>query len=355
MTHTSAQTDTMYAALYYSPGHAEYQETAIPSIGTGEVLVKIETALTCGTDLKCFRRGHPVLLKTTPSPFGHEFAGTVVEVGDGVTHLETGERVVAANSAPCYQCFYCHKGQHNLCKKLDLLNGAYAQYLKIPRQIASYNTYTIPEHLPFEVAAFTEPLAVSLRGVEMAGVSPGDRVCVMGLGAIGQLIVRLAKWKGAHVTALGRSPFKMEMAKTFGQADTVVSMLELTDTTPIRKTLTPEGRGFDVVIEAIGQPHTWGQAIALVRRGGRVNLFAGCESGTQVSLDTRRIHYDEITLLSSFHHTPFYFKKALDLLASYEVDPTPLITTLMPMARFAEALKQVESGEAIKVALKPSL
>lgn len=344
--------ETMKAALFYAPGDARYEETPVPPIGPGELLVQIEAALTCGTDLKCLRRGHPVLLKNFPAPFGHEFSGVVVQVGEGVTQFEIGDRIVSANSAPCYACFYCHQGQHNLCESLDLLNGAYAQYLKIPSRIVAYNTYKLPEHLSFEAAAFTEPLAVSLRCIETTQISPGDRVAVLGLGAIGQLLVRLAKWKGAHVTAMARNPFRLEVARRFGMADAVVSLKDMTDPAMIREQFTPEGRGFDAVIEAIGLPETWEKSIQLARKGGRVNLFGGCASGSQVSLDTRRVHYEEITLLSSFHHTPFYFKKALDLLASYEIDPRLLITDMLPMERFEEALTRVEAGEAIKIALK---
>lgn len=343
----------MKAALYYKPGDVQYQEVDTPSIGSDELLVKIDTALTCGTDLKSMRRGHPVLLKESPSPFGHEFAGTISKVGDDITQFEPGDRVVSANSAPCYQCYLCQKGNHNLCENLQFLNGAYADYIRIPKQIAKYNTYKIPEHLSFEAAAFTEPLAVSLRGVELSGVSPGDRVAVIGLGAIGQLLVKVAKWKGAHVTAMARSPYKLEVAQRFAEADATVLLENDWDPLSIRQHSSPGGHGFDVVIEAVGLPETWEKSIQLVRRGGRVNLFAGCESGSTIALDTRRIHYDEITLLSLFHHTPFYVKKALDLLSTYAIDPTPLISEHRPMSQFAEALEKVAAGQAIKIALSP--
>lgn len=344
---------TMMAGLFYEPGVVRYEEVEISTPGAGELLVRIDTALTCGTDVKCYRRGHPVLLKTFPSGFGHEFAGTVAAVGEGVTRFQEGDRVVSANSAPCYNCYFCGKGNHNLCEHLDLLNGAYADFLKIPARIAAHNTHRVPEHLPLQLAACTEPLAVSLRGLEMTGVSPGDRVAIMGLGPIGQLLVRLAKWKGAHVTAMARNPQKLELAQRFGGADRLLNMAEITDNEAIRTEYTPQGHGFDVVIEAIGLPETWQQAVALARKGGTVNLFGGCKAGTQVSFDARRLHYDEITLVSSFHHTPLHFKRALELISSYEIDPTPLITDILPMARFEEALQKVEAGQAMKIALKP--
>ncbi len=351
----TTRTDTMRAALFYEPGVVRYEEIPVPQAGPGEIVVKINTALTCGTDIKCYRRGHPVLLKTFPSPFGHEFAGIVHAVGEGVTRFEPGDRVVAANSAPCYNCFYCHKGKHNLCENLDLLNGAYAEYMKIPTQIVRHNTYRIPDHLSFEAAAFTEPLAVSLRGVELSNVTAGDRVAIIGTGPIGQLLVKLAKWKQAHVTVLGRNPRKLALAKTFGGADETISLKEWPSSEAIRQTFTPNGQGFDIVIEAAGQPTTWEQAIELVRKGGLVNLFGGCQSGTSINVDTRRLHYDEITLISLFHHTPFFFQKALDLMSTCEVDPIALVHRVMPMAEFETALQLVEAGEAIKIALKPEL
>lgn len=345
--------DTMQAALYYEPNVVRYEEAPVPRPGPGELLVRIQTALTCGTDVKCYRRGHPVLLKNFPSPFGHEFAGTVAAVGEGMERFEVGDRVVCANSAPCYACYYCRKGQHNLCEQLDLLNGAYAEFIRVPAPIARYNTYRIPEHLSFEAAAFAEPLAVCLRGIAQAGVTRGDRVAVMGLGPIGQLLVRAAKWQGAHVTAMARNERKMQLAREFGQADQTASLAD-PDVQALRQ-LTPEGRGFDVVIEAIGRPQTWELAVDLVRKGGTVNLFGGCPGDTAVTFSTRRLHYDDIKLVSSFHHTPEHFRQAVELMATHQIDPTPLITDVLPMARFEAALQKVEAGEAMKIALKPGM
>lgn len=345
--------ESMMAALFYEPNLVRYEETPIPALAPGELLIKVESALTCGTDVKCYRRGHPVLLKNFPSPFGHEFAGTVAQVVPGSPNrFEVGDRVVSANSAPCYQCYYCGKGQTNLCDNLDLLNGAYAEFIRVPAQIARYNTYRIPDHIPFEVAAFCEPLAVCLHGIAQAHIAPGDRIAVMGLGPIGQLMVRAAKLKGAHVTAMARNPHKLALAQNFGLADALINLNDIPETEAIRQVATPEGRGFDVVIEAIGNPQTWEKAIALVRKGGTVNLFGGCPGGTSIQLDTRRLHYDEIKLVSSFHHTPHHFKTALDLLSSMQIDPRPLITDILPMAHFEAALQQVEAGQAMKIALK---
>lgn len=332
----------MKAGLYYAPGEVRYEETAVPELAAGELLVAIDTALTCGTDVKCYRRGHPVLLTTFPSPFGHEFAGVVVQKASNVSQFEIGDRVVAANSAPCYDCFFCERQQYNLCEHLELLNGAYADFLKIPAGIVKHNTYKIPDHVSFEAAAFCEPLADALRGVAVSSIQAGERIAVMGLGPIGQFFVKAAKARGAHVTALGRSELKLSLAKSFGGADVAIAM----------EAFQPSGRGFDVVIEAIGKPETWEQALSLVRRGGRVNWYGGCPAGSTVNIDTRRLHYDEITINSPFHHTPEYFKAALYAISSGVIDPTPLITERLPMSAFEAALLRMESGQALKIALK---
>ncbi|MEB3288139.1 MAG: alcohol dehydrogenase catalytic domain-containing protein [Vampirovibrionales bacterium] len=356
----------MKAGVFFAPNQVAYTEIDAPTPGPGELVVSVDTALTCGTDVKCYRRGHPVLLSKIPSPFGHEFSGRVAKVGEGVRRFKVGDRVVAANSAPCLNCYYCRQQQPNLCESLDLLNGAYADFIKIPERIVSQNTYPLPEHLSFEMAAFCEPLAVSLRGVEMSGVKAGDSVAIIGLGPIGQLLVRAASLAGANVSAIGRSPDlktssdkldKLALAERFGQASQMIDIRgwdlnQKAQQEKLVNTYTPEGRGFDVVIEAVGLPETWQQSVGLVRKGGVVNWFAGCKSGTEVTLDTRRMHYDEITVMSLFHHTPDYFKKALQLLADGDVDPRPLISERLPMAEFETALQRVEAGEAMKIALK---
>jgi len=343
----------MQAMRFYQPRDLRLDTLPLPQPAHGELLLRIGTALTCGTDLKCFRRGHPVLLSQLPSPFGHEFAGTVAAVGLGVTRFAVGDRVVAANSAPCGHCFYCQHQQPNLCENLLLLNGAYADYLILPAPIVAVNTHKLPPHLPFELAAFTEPLAVAMRGVLGVNVQAGEHVALLGLGPIGQLMVAVAKQQGAHVTAFARSPMKLAMAKTWGKADAVVSIAEGLDPAALVAAHSRQGRGFDVVIEAIGLPEIWEAAVAMARRGGRVHWFAGCAGGTTVTLPTQRLHYDEITLYSLFHHTPAHVAMAFNALASGAIDPSPLITQHMSLAQVPAALEAMERGEAFKVAITP--
>ena len=156
----------MKSIQYWGPEDIRLEEVSVKPLEEGEVLVKVESALTCGTDVKTFRRGHPVLIKQVPSGFGHEFSGTVAKVGKNVNNFKEGDRVVAANSAPCGECFYCKREEYNLCENLDLLNGSYAQYIIIPERIVKKNMYILPDNLSFDKAAFCEPLANVVHGVE---------------------------------------------------------------------------------------------------------------------------------------------------------------------------------------------
>ena len=225
----------MKAVLFYGPQDIRYEETRIKPLEQGEVLVKIEAALTCGTDVKTFRRGHPVLIKQVPSGFGHEFSGIVEKVADGVKNVKPGDRVVCANSAPCGECFYCKRGEYNLCENLDLLNGAYAEYIVVPARIVEKNTLILPPSLTFEKAAFTEPLANVVHGVERTGINPGQTVGVIGIGPIGLMFARLAKLKGARVIVAGRNPLKLKLAEEFAHADEIVDLKKYTNPVKIFK------------------------------------------------------------------------------------------------------------------------
>lgn len=342
----------MKAMRYYAPNDIRYEEVKIPELQEGEILVKVETALTCGTDVKTFKRGHPVLIKTVPSGFGHEFAGTVYKVDEAVTNVAVGDRVVCANSAPCGECFYCKKGQYELCENLDLLNGAYAQYIKVPRRIVEKNTLILPDNLPFKLATFTEPLANVCHGIAKTPIKEGDIVGVIGIGPIGLMFCALAKLKGAKVIAMGRNPLKLKLAKEFANADVVIDLKKYPDPKDFILDCTIEGRGLDVAIECVGLPEIWEKMFSLVRKGGCVHFFGGCASGTSINLDTRRLHYDEVSIISSFHHTPKYFKEALELIATGQVDVEKLITKRMDMKYARKAIEMHRDGEAIKILLE---
>lgn len=343
----------MKAVLFYAPGDIRYEEVDVPEIGPREVLVKIEVALTCGTDVKTYKRGHPVLIKSVPSGFGHEFSGVIAKVGSEVHNFEPGQRVVAANSAPCDECFYCRINKPNLCENLEFLNGAYAEYIAVPENIVKHNLHLLPENVTFQQAAFVEPLAVVLHGIERSNLQKGMTIGVLGIGPIGQMFIKMAKLNGAKVIAMGRNPLKLQVANEFGGADKVVNLLDYKNPVEYVRQLTPEGKGFDVIIEAVGMPEIWENAISLTRRGGTINLFGGCKSGTKINIDTRRLHYDELNIISVFHHTPYYVSRAIELIATQQVNFNHLITNTMPLKDLQKAFDCYETSEVIKVAITP--
>ena len=342
----------MDAVMFYKPLDIRFEKVEIPEPKEGEVLVKIKAALTCGTDLKTYRRGHPVLIKKVPSGFGHEFSGVIEKLGKNVEGFEVGQRVVAANSAPCGECFFCKRGEYNLCENLEFLNGAYAQYIVIPKRIVEKNLYKIPDNVSFEEAAFVEPLSNVIHGVEKAEIKEGITVGIIGMGPIGLMFAKVAKLKGARVVVSARNPMKLELAKNFAKADKIIDSLK-TDYLKGFIDFSDEKMGLDVAVDCVGLPEIWEQLPKTVRKGGAVMLFGGCKSGTTVTFDTRRLHYDEVKLVSAFHHTPKYIKAALDLISEGKIDVKKLITCEMPLSKTKEALEMQCSSKAIKIVLKP--
>lgn len=343
----------MKAVLFYGPENIKYEDVRIRPLQKGEVLVKIMSALTCGTDVKTYRRGHPVLIKSIPSGFGHEFSGVVEKLGEGVTKFNVGDRVVAANSAPCGECFFCKREEYNLCENLDLLNGAYAEYIIVPERIVEKNMLVLPYDLSFDKAAFCEPLANVVHGVERSDIKPGQTVGIIGIGPIGLMFARLAKLKGANVIVAGRNPLKLKMAEEFAHADEIVDLKKYPNPEKIFKEYTEEKRGLDLAVECVGLPEIWERIFSCVRPGGTVHFFGGCKSGSTVTFDTTKMHYGDIKLMSVFHHTPKYFRQALDYIASGEVEVEKLITNTLALKDVEFAMKQHIEGKAIKFLIKP--
>jgi L-iditol 2-dehydrogenase len=342
----------MRAALFYGPKDVRIEAVDVPRAGAGEVIVKVEVALTCGTDLKTFQRGHPVLLKRFPSPFGHEFAGVVTEVGAEVEGFHPGMRVVAANSAPCHQCFYCRAGETNLCENLDLLNGAYAEQIRIPAAIVRENLLTIPDSLSFRAAAFCEPLACVLHGLDAVQLRPGEHVAILGAGSIGLLLLQLCKRAGARVILVSRSAGKLELARELG-ADAVIDLETVRSKEGALRELTSHGQGVELAIEAVGRPELWELAVALTRKGGNAILFGGCEAGTSITLETKALHYGERKVIGVFHHTPKAIRQALELIASQQLQLDPLITDHLPLPDLDGAFARMASHGALKMAIYP--
>ena len=274
----------MKAALLYAPGDLRIEELPRPEPGPGDVLVQVEIALTDGTDLKTYRRGHPLLLTESPARFGHEFCG-----------LLDGRRVVAANSAPCGRCEGCERGEQ--CRDLAFLAGAYAEWLVVPEHIAAVNLHDVPRGVAPEVAAMVEPLACCLRGIERARITAGDTVAVLGAGPIGLMLAACVADAGGWPVIVGGREERHAFVEEFGA--------EVGD-----------GRGADVVVEAAGTEQAWSDAVELVRPGGTVVMFGGLPRDARPPVDAYRVHYEELTLRGSFHHTPPTVRAALAFLAS---------------------------------------
>jgi L-iditol 2-dehydrogenase len=344
----------MQAAILYGKEDVRMESVPIPSIGPGELLVRVRTALTCGTDVKVFRRGYHAKMISPPALFGHEMAGDIVAVGDGIGQFRAGQRIVAANSAPCDRCFFCQHGQQNLCQDLLFNNGAYAEFIRLPARIVQKNTYVIPSSLGYKDAALVEPLACAVRGLDESNVHAGDTLAIIGLGPIGLMFVQLAKYAyGAHVIAIARRQEQVDRAMLLG-ADEGLLMGDHAALATELKSRTA-GRGADMVIEAIGHPTAWELATQLVRRGGTINFFGGCPSGTKVGLDTGLLHYSEITCKASFHHTPAHIRRSLEFLAQGKVNASFLVNHEEPLSQLPQVLHDLahrRNGQ-IKTAIIP--
>ncbi|MBS9390883.1 MAG: alcohol dehydrogenase catalytic domain-containing protein [Dolichospermum sp. WA123] len=338
----------MLAALLYGQEDLRLEQVPDPTPEAGEVVIQVEAATTCGTDLKVWRRGGHAKMLTPPTLFGHEGAGRIVAVGTGVTNWRVGDRVVANNSAPCMKCFFCQRQEYSLCPHLTWNNGTFAEYLKIPAPIVEHNLLPVPKHLPLVLAAMTEPLACVLHGISRSGVKPHDKVVVLGDGAIGLMFVAvLAEY--TEVILWGGNNQRLEIAKKLGAAKTF-NYHQVTDIANTVRELTA-GWGADVVIEATGVPSVWETAIACGRPGATINLFGGCPRDTTISVNTEQLHYSELTLKGVFHNTPEYVKAALSLIASGTIPFDLLISEHRPLQDLEQVFMDMKARKVIKVAM----
>lgn len=342
---------TMKAAHLAAPGEIRLTEVKRPVPQGGDVLIRVLAALTCGTDLKAYARGHHLI--PMPGPFGHEYAGVVEAVGPDVRDFAPGDAVMGVHSAPCGACYWCGRGEGNLCPHVmeRKVLGAYAQYLLIPEHIARVNLFHKPDHLSFAEAALLEPLSCVVHGLDQVPVAAHDTVVIVGPGAIGLLHLAVLRAQGCHrVYVAGRSAYRLECARAMGAAATFdvrevdlrQGVLEAT-----------EGRGADLVIECTGQQRVWEEAIWLCRRGGRVVLFGGLPGGSVARFDATRLHYDQITLHSPFHFTPGAVRAARELLCQGLEGAHLLITDSVPLEGIGGAFARLQRGEGLKCAILP--
>jgi len=340
----------MKAAVLRGQENVVIEDVAERPLRTGEVRIAIEAALTCGTDLKVFKRGYHAKMIVPPAVFGHELAGLISEVEPNAVGWKVGERVVVANSAPCGECFYCRRGQENLCDDLQFLNGAYAESIVISERFVLKNLLRLKPETLFAEAALTEPLACVVLGVKDCNPQAGDRALIIGAGPIGLMFVRLLHHLGCEVTVAGRGEQRLKVAKRLG-ADRVIEVLDALEASACCGD--PTGRGYDLVIEAVGRPETWQAAVQLVRKGGTVNFFGGCPSGTTVQLDTMRIHYSNLKLLASFHHTPATIRKALEYIESGVINAADFVDGQCALSQLPELFRAMSQGNrAVKTLIK---
>ena len=340
----------MKAGYLIAPTQIEVRDIAIPEVESGGVIVRVRIALTDGTDLKAFRRGHPQM--PMPTRFGHEFSGDVVAVGTGVGSFSVGDAIMCVHSAPDGTCWWCLRGEEELCERVmeTKILGAYAEYIAVPPHIVARNAFIKPPNLSYEAAAFLEPLACVVHAQQQLAARPGDVVAIVGVGGFGILHALVVRAFGGTPLLIGRRPERLAFARRLGIPTVIDSRGR--DVAAVVAEYTG-GRGADAVIESTGAREVWEAAPALVRRGGTVVLFGGLPGGTQVSFDAARLHYDELELLSPFHFTPRAVRRAYELLASHEVDVEPLISERFPLANLEAAFRKLAEGTGLKFALIP--
>jgi L-iditol 2-dehydrogenase len=346
-----ARAQRMRAAVLIEPGRVELREVDRPVPGPGEIVLQVDAALTCGTDLKTFRRGHPLI--PLPAPLGHEFAGTVAAVGTDVARFREGDAVAGVPTAPCGECRMCQRGRDSLCPAAvgRIALGAFADYLRLPAHIVGTNLFARPADLPPEWAAALEPLACVVHGAARVRLDDVETVVLLGDGPIALLFLQLVLQRGARrVLVVGRHAARLEVARTLGAehvlntepASLVDAVLAWTG-----------GVGADLVIECVGTTETWEIAPELAASAGVVLLFGGCPAGTRACFDSYRVHYEEVELIGAFHYGRADVRAAWRLLSEGEIQIAPLITHHRPLDRFEEALDLALSRVAIKVAVHP--
>lgn len=342
----------MLAALLYGREDLRLETVADPTPGTGEVVLQVAAATTCGTDLKVWRRGGHAKMLQLPTLFGHEVCGKIAAVGTGVSGWQIGDRVVANNSAPCMKCFFCQRQEYSLCPHLTWNNGTFAEFVKIPAAIVERNLWRVPDGLTEELAAMTEPLACVLHGIARSNFQPGNSVVIIGDGAIGLMFVAVLAQQSQEVYLFGGQDQRLKVGEKLGAAKTF-NYRQLTDIPGTVRQLT-SGWGADIVVEATGVPTVWETAIACARPGATVNLFGGCPKDTTITVNTEQLHYSELTLKGVFHNTPTYVQNALALLASKTIPFDLLLSDRRPLKDLEQVFQEMLQRQVIKVAIDPS-
>lgn len=346
----------MKGAVFYAPGDVRLEEVPEPTAGPGEVKLRIRNCSTCGTDVKIFKNGHPNM--DPPQVMGHEIAGEIVEIGDGVSGWEIGDRVQVIAAVPCGTCDECTRGRMTVCPNQTSMGyqypGGFAEYMVVPKNVLDVDGLNrIPANLSFAEASVAEPFACVINGQELVRVGEGDDVIVVGSGPIGCLHVRLARSRGARrvfLADLNRE--RLDQAASMVEPDGVVCSGEV-DIIEAVKDLTG-GRGVDVAITAAAAGVTQEQALQYTARQGRISFFGGLPKDNPIiACDSNLVHYRELTIVGANGSSPAHNKQALELISSGAVPVDDLITHRLPLDRVLDAIQIVANGEAIKVTIEP--
>lgn len=345
----------MKAVVYHAPGDIRIEEVPIPKCGDDELFVKIDACAVCGTDLKSYRHGNPRI--KAPLPMGHEFTGLIEKIGSNVEGFAKGERIVMATSVSCGDCFYCKKGWPNLCVDVAPMGFSYpggmAEYLTIPaRAIRNGHVIKTPADLKPEHAALAEPLSCAVNSLERCDIQAGDTVVVLGAGPMGILNACVARGLGAGKIILSEiNPARLAQAGQFN-CDLLVNPVEQ-DLVEMVLNETG-GLGADIAIVAAPAAQPQETAVELVRKRGAVCLFASLPVGKNIlSVDSRKIHYGEQRLVGTSDSTPAHVRKAVELLAGGSIPADRLVSHVLGLDGIFTAYDLMESGEALRVVLKP--
>jgi len=346
----------MKVVKFYAPGDIRLEETEVPRVSAGEVLIRVRNCSTCGTDVKISQSGHPNM--TPPQVMGHEIAGEITDVGAGVSGWTAGDRVQVIAAIPDGTCPDCLAGREQVCpNQLSMgyqFAGGFAEYMIVPREVLAVDGLTrIPDSLGFAEASLAEPLACVLNGQELARVGEGDTVVIIGSGPIGCLHVRLAQARGAaSVILVDLNAERLAAAAAIVHPDVVIAA---EDADPVTAVLEATGgRGADVVITAAASGRAQEQGLKMLARRGRLSLFGGLpKDAPTITIDSNLVHYRELTIVGVNGSSPAQNKQALELIASGKVPVADLITHRLPLDQVLDAFEIVARGEAIKVTIEP--
>lgn len=338
----------MKAAVVYGINDLRIQEVKTPKPAPGEILVKVRAAGICATDVKMLSgQGLPEKL---PAILGHEVAGDVFAVGEGVKGIHPGERVTVYPIAVCGECYFCRRGRHNLCEKefglAHGIDGGFAQFVRIPAQIVSVGgVCKIPAHISYEQSVMAEPLSCCIAAYRTAGVKNDDTVLIIGAGPMGLFHLKVAQAIGARVIIADLIERRLGLAKKMGADYWINTQTEDLLATVGRLT---DGQGADLVVAALGIPAVMEQYLPAVRKGGTFNIFGGPPAGNLIKVDPRWLHYGEIRLTGTFASTPADFVWALELISSHKIEVLDLISHRFSLEGMLDAVDLIKNRELIK-------